>query len=65
MTGTRGRDNVPTWDGSTATWSEYRRAAYMYEEAVKWENISLCEPRLATELTGSAKAATTNKKRGW
>jgi len=65
MTVTRGKDNVPSWDGSPATWSEYRKAAYMYEETVKWENRYLCGPRLANELTGSAKAAIANKKRGW
>ena len=37
----------------------------MYEETVKWESRYLCGPRLAAELTGAAKAAIANKKRGW
>ena len=65
MTVTRGKDSVPSWDGNPSTWTEYRRAAYMYEETVKWENRYLCGPRLASELTGAAKAAIANKRRGW
>lgn len=37
----------------------------MYEDTVKWESRYLCGPRLASELTGAAKAAISNKKRGW
>ena len=62
---TRGKDNIPGWDGSPATWDEYRRAAFAYEETVKYENRYLCGPRLATELSGAAKAAISNKRRGW
>ena len=65
MTVTRGEDGVPSWDGNPSTWTEYRRAAYMYEETVKWENRYLCGPRLASELTGAAKATIANKRRGW
>lgn len=65
MTVTRGKDNVPSWDGNPASWTEYRKAAFMYEETVKWENRYLCGPRLAAELSGAARAAIANKKRGW
>ena len=62
---TKGKDNIPSWDGNPASWTEYRKAAYLYEETVKWENRYLCGPRLAAELSGAAKAAISNKKRGW
>lgn len=65
MTVTKGKDNIPGWDGSPATWAEYRQAAYMYEDTVKWESRYLCGPRLAAELTGAAKAAISGKRRGW
>ena len=65
MTVTKGKDNIPSWDGNPASWTEYRKAAYLYEETVKWENRYLCGPRLAAELSGAAKAAISNKKRGW
>ena len=65
MTVTKSKDGVPAWDGTPATWPEYRRAAYMYEETVKWESRYLCGPRLAAELTGAARTAISNKKRGW
>ena len=65
MTVTKSKDGIPAWDGTPSTWSEYRRAAYMYEETVKWESRYLCGPRLAAELTGAARTAIANKKRGW
>ena len=65
MTVGRTRDGVPTWSGDPATWEEYRRAALLYVQATKWENRYLCGPRLASELTGAAKAAITNKKASW
>ena len=65
MTVTKGKDNIPSWDGNPASWTEYRKAAYLYEETVKWENRYLCGPWLAAELSGAAKAAISNKKRGW
>ena len=65
MTVTKSKDGTPAWDGTPSTWSEYRRAAYMYEETVKWESRYLCGPRLAAELTGAARTAIANKKRGW
>lgn len=65
MTVTKGKDNIPGWDGNPATWTEYRKAAQLYEETVKWESRYLCGPRLAAELSGAAKAAISNKKKGW
>lgn len=65
MTVTRSKDGIPSWDGTPSSWSEYRKAAYSYEETVKWESRYLCGPRLAVELTGAAKMALANKKRGW
>ncbi len=65
MTVTRGKDNIPSWDGNPSTWVEYRQAAFMYEETVKWESRYLCGPRLAAELTGAARVVLANKKRGW
>lgn len=65
MTVTKGKDNIPSWDGNPSTWVEYRQAAFMYEETVKWENRYLCGPRLAAELSGAARVVLANKKRGW
>ena len=65
MTVTKGKDNIPGWDGNPATWTEYRKSAQLYEETVKWENRYLCGPRLAAELSGAAKAAISSKKKGW
>ena len=61
----RGKDNVPTWDGEPASWPEFRRAALLYLESTKWENRYLCGPRLAAELTGSAKSSIANKRPAW
>ena len=65
MTVSKGKDGIPGWDGNPSTWSEYKSAAFLYEDTVKWENRYLCGPRLAAELSGAAKAAIGNKKRGW
>ena len=65
MTVTRSRDGVPGWNGDPSSWLEYRRAALWYVEATKWENRYLCGPRLATELSGSARASIANKKPQW
>ena len=61
----RGKDGVPTWDGEPASWPEYRRAALLYLEGTKWENRYLCGPRLAAELTGSARSSIANKRPAW
>lgn len=65
MTVTRGKDNIPAENGNPSTWAEYHRSAHLYEETIKWESRYLCGPRLAAELSGAAKAAISNKKRGW
>ena len=65
MTVGRSRDGVPSWDGEPSTWTEYRRAALLFVESTKWSNRYLCGPRLATELSGPAKASIAGKKPTW
>ena len=65
MTVTRSRDGIPSWNGGSTSWSEYRRAALLYVETTKWESRYLCGPRLASELTGPARTSIANKKPSW
>ena len=65
MTVTRTRDGVPSWDGSPATWAEFKRSALLYVQSTKYENRYLCGPRLAAELTGPARASITHKRSTW
>ena len=61
----KSREGVPTWDGDPSTWTTYRRSALLFVESTKWENRYLCGPRLASELTGPAKASIASKKPTW
>ena len=61
----RSREGIPTWNCDPATWAEYRRAALLFVETTKWSNRYLCGPRLASELTGPAKASIVSKKSTW
>ena len=65
MTVTRNRDGIPSWNGDSTSWLEYRRAALLYVETTKWESRYLCGPRLASELTGPARTSIANKKPSW
>ena len=61
----KSREGIPTWDGDPSTWTTYRRSALLFVESTKWENRYLCGPRLASELTGPAKASIASKKPTW
>ena len=61
----KSRDGVPSWNGDPSSWDEYRRAALLFVESTKWPNRYLCGPRLATELSGAAKASIVGKKSTW
>ena len=51
--------------GPVHMWTTYRRSALLFVESTKWENRYLCGPRLASELTGPAKASIASKKPTW
>ena len=61
----KSREGVPTWDGDPSTWTTYRTSALLFVESTKWENRYVCGPRLASELTGPAKASIASKKPTW
>ena len=51
----RTRDGVPRWDGSAASFAEYEEQAAIFEQGIPWSKRSTAGPRLAAELSGSAR----------
>lgn len=65
MTVSKEKDGIPGGDGNPS-WSEYKRAAFFCMRTRSSGRIQIFVwPRLAAELSGAAKAAIGNKKRGW
>ena len=61
----RTRDGVPKWDGSAATFAEYEELAAIYEQGVSWSKRSTVAPRLAAELSGSARRLISGRPVDW
>ena len=61
----RTRDGVPKWDGSAASFAEYEEQAAIFEQGVAWSKRSTVGPRLAAELSGSARRLISGRPVDW
>ena len=61
----RTREGVPKWDGSAASFAEYEELAAIYEQGVPWSKRSTVGPRLAAELSGSARRMISGRPVDW
>ena len=61
----KNKEGVPSWNGEPSLWGEYRSAARLFVASTKYELRYTCGPKLASELTGSAKTAVMGQKSSW
>ena len=61
----KNRDGVPMWSGDTSTFEEFVEACLLYEQTVVKEKRYLCGPRIASELSGSARRILIGRSADW
>ena len=61
----RNKDGVPCWDGDATSFQEYEELSLAWEQSVPVQKRYLCGPRLANELTGTARRFIIGKRPGW
>ena len=61
----KSKDGVPTWSGEASTFQDYEEAALLWEQSIAVQKRYLCGPRLAAELSGSARRLVAGKKPSW
>ncbi|CAK8989763.1 unnamed protein product [Durusdinium trenchii] len=61
----KNRDGVPVWSGDSSTFEEFVEACLLYEQTVVKEKRYLCGPRIASELSGSARRILIGKSADW
>ena len=62
---TRTKDGVPIWDGDPGSFTEFVEAARLYEQGTAPHKRAQVAPRIAAELTGSAKKFITGQPPDW
>ncbi|CAE6958729.1 GIP [Symbiodinium sp. CCMP2592] len=62
---TKGRDGVPSWDGTTSSFQAYLEAAELYEQGTPYHKRYLCGPKLQAELSGTAKRHVVGQRPDW
>lgn len=53
------------WNGDPSTWLEFKQAARLYVASTTFDKRYTCGPRVAAELSGSAKTSILGKKSSW
>ena len=61
----RNKDGVPCWDGDATSFQEYEELSLAWEQSVPVQKRYLCGPRLANELTGTARRFIIGKRPDW
>ncbi|CAE7221517.1 Faim2 [Symbiodinium microadriaticum] len=61
----RTRDGVPCWDGDPTSFSEFVESARLYEQGTAPHKRAQVAPRIAAELTGSARRFITGQPPDW
>ncbi|CAE7036286.1 RE1, partial [Symbiodinium sp. CCMP2456] len=62
---TKGRDGIPSWDGTTSSFQSYVEAAELYEQGTPYHKRYLCGPKLQAELTGTARRHVVGQRPDW
>eukprot|EP00439_Symbiodinium_sp_Y106_P023334 s1786_g2.t2 len=62
---TRTKDGVPIWDGDPGNFTEFVEAARLYEQGTAPHKRAQVAPRIAAELTASAKKFITGQPPDW
>ena len=62
---TRGRDGIPTWDGTPSSFEEYSEQCLNYEQSTPTYKRYLVGPKLVGELTGAAKRHIAGQPATW
>eukprot|EP00439_Symbiodinium_sp_Y106_P044791 s8571_g5.t1 len=61
----RGRDGIPTWDGTPSSFEEYSEQCLNYEQSTPTYKRYLVGPKLVGELTGAAKRHIAGQPATW
>ena len=61
----KGRDGVPSWDGTPSSFQAFVEAAELYEQSTPYHKRYLCGPKLQAELSGSARRHVVGQRADW
>ena len=61
----KGREGVPSWDGSAETYQAYRESALLFEQTTPYHKRYLVAPKLLSELQGSARRLIVGQDPEW
>ncbi|CAE7560862.1 unnamed protein product [Symbiodinium microadriaticum] len=61
----KGRDGVPSWDGTPSSFQAFVESAELFEQSTPFHKRYLCGPRLQAELSGAARRHVVGQRADW